>query len=279
MRPLDHLVMPTADLGVSRDRLVGLGFSVAPQGNHPFGTINACVYFADGTFIEPLAIGSADSVDAAIADRNSFVRHDRQFRLALGEEGISGLVLGTDDAIDDDAEFHRRSISGGQIVEFSRSAVDAYGRMDTASFRLAFAGTPSAHPLHFFTCERRNAPKIDMQQLQQHENGAAGISSVRIVAVQAEEIAHFLAEIARSRVTSRSGHYDVPLANSALTVRPAKTAVNARIEAVHFRVTDLTRLKDMLSSRGIGYQANSEGAALVPAAPGQGADFIFEELS
>ena len=56
-RRIDHCVLPVADLAGARDRLTRLGFTVAPEGRHPFGTHNACVYFADDTFLEPLAVG------------------------------------------------------------------------------------------------------------------------------------------------------------------------------------------------------------------------------
>ena len=55
--PLDHLVLPTASLDVARARLTSLGFVVAPTGIHPFGTENCCVFLADGTYLEPLAVG------------------------------------------------------------------------------------------------------------------------------------------------------------------------------------------------------------------------------
>ncbi|RUT98898.1 VOC family protein, partial [Mesorhizobium sp. USDA-HM6] len=49
--PLDHLVLPTRSLEIARQRLSSLGFVVAPTGLHPFGTENACVFFADGTYL------------------------------------------------------------------------------------------------------------------------------------------------------------------------------------------------------------------------------------
>jgi hypothetical protein len=56
--PLDHLVLPTGSLDAVRSRLSSLGFIVAPTGIHPFGTENACVFLADGTYLEPLAVGN-----------------------------------------------------------------------------------------------------------------------------------------------------------------------------------------------------------------------------
>ena len=66
-RALDHLVLPVPSLELARAHLDALGFTIAPQGTHPFGTINACVFFADGTFLEPLAVG--DPVTVAPAQR------------------------------------------------------------------------------------------------------------------------------------------------------------------------------------------------------------------
>src|SRR5690606_25434611 len=97
-RSIDHLVLPTADLEIARARLRALGFTVAPEGLHPFGTKNACVYFADDTFIEPLAIADDALADEAMAAGNVFVARDRAFRAARGEEGFSAVVLATEDA-------------------------------------------------------------------------------------------------------------------------------------------------------------------------------------
>jgi hypothetical protein len=278
MRALDHLVMPTADLAIARGRLSSLGFTVAPQGNHPFGTINACIYFADGTFIEPLAIGDRAVVDKAIADGNNFVQSDRRFRAAGGDEGLSGLVFATMDAEADDREFREAGISGGPMVEFSRPSMDARGRSDIASFLLAFAGTPAAPDLHFFACERRKAPKIDRGELERHENGAKAIASVVMTSPRAKEMAEFLAKAARSKVNAEVGKLSVPLAGCNIQVREHREASSARFHALVFHLEDISAAETIFTERGIVYEAHSDGAIRVPAAPGQGVDFIFEEL-
>src|SRR5690606_34239862 len=165
-RRLDHLVLPVAGLDAARTRLERLGFTVAPQGTHPFGTINACVYFADGTFIEPLAVGDAEIVKAALAAGNSFVLGDARFRAAVGEEGLSGLVLATGAADADHVAFVEKGISGGPMVEFSRPSLDKDGKADIASFRLAFAAPSGGADAFFFNCERRKVPAIDRSALE-----------------------------------------------------------------------------------------------------------------
>ena len=63
-RPLDHLVIPVTDLKAARSRLTRLGFTVAAEARHPFGTENACVFLADKTYLEPLAVGDPDATGA-----------------------------------------------------------------------------------------------------------------------------------------------------------------------------------------------------------------------
>ena len=48
-RSLDHLVLPVVDIRTARKRLTELGFTVAADARHPFGTENACVFFQDET--------------------------------------------------------------------------------------------------------------------------------------------------------------------------------------------------------------------------------------
>src|SRR4051812_14633197 len=136
--PLDHLVLPTASLAVARARLTSLGFIVAPTGIHPFGTENCCVFFADDTYLEPLAVGDEHAAASAIAGGNVFVARDRLYRAKLGDEGFSAVVLGTGNAGADHARFAEAGLSAGDMLSFSRAFTDASGKSDMASFKLAF---------------------------------------------------------------------------------------------------------------------------------------------
>ena len=84
-RFLDHVVLPVPDLDIARDRLANLGFQVAPDARHSFGSENACVFFENGTFIEPLAIGQRETVEAHIKKGNNFLRRDAAYRFRRGE--------------------------------------------------------------------------------------------------------------------------------------------------------------------------------------------------
>ncbi|MCO5157438.1 MAG: VOC family protein [Aquamicrobium sp.] len=275
-RGLDHLVLPVAGLDASRARLERLGFTVAPQGTHPFGTINACVYFADGTFIEPLTVGDAAIADAAVAAGNSFVAGDRRFRETRGEEGLSGLVFTTGDAEADHAEFSRLGMSGGPMVEFSRPSMDPDGKADIASFLLAFAAPEGGADAFFFACERRKVPAIDRSALERHANGATRIAAVAAEAADPARFAAFLAAAGRADATQKGGTTEVALANTVLRVAASDDAVRPRLGAIAFGVRSLDGTRALFNANGIGYDER-EKRLHVPPASGQGVEFVFEE--
>ncbi|CAI2934583.1 VOC family protein [Aminobacter niigataensis] len=275
-RPLDHVVLPTADLAIARQRLTALGFTVSPVGIHPFGTVNCCVYLGDGTFLEPLAIGDSAAAGEAVAAGNVFVGRDSAFRNAHGDEGFSAVVFGTNDADADHSEFVAAGVSAGPRLDFSRPFVDASGKSDVASFRLAFAAEPGSQgDAFFFTCERVNAPDVDRSALQAHANGARRVLAVEASVAEQAVAAELLATVARSSVDAVS---DIPLANARLAVRAMAGSSGLRLDAMVFAVDDLAVARALLARNGIAHDLSGQ-RLVIPPAPGQGAAFIFEEKS
>lgn len=287
--PLDHLVLPVGSLDEARARLEALGFIVAPTGIHPFGTVNCCVFLADGTYLEPLAVGNAGEASQAIASGNVFVGRDRLYRDSRGDNGFSAVVLGTTDAQSDHARYVEAGLSAGQILNFSRAFTDANGNSDTASFRLAFAG--DGNPDAFlFACERVNAPNVDRTALQSHGNGALG--TVEIIAVSdapagQERLIH-TATGAEPEGERRPG-IGFNLANTRLSVLDpaafqagfglsAGAPSNLRFAAVVFSVRSAADVAKLLAAGAIEHDIRRSDV-VVPPAPGQGAAFIFREMS
>ena len=283
--PLDHLVLPTHDLKTAQARLGALGFTVAPQGTHPFDTVNCCVYFRDGTFIEPLAIGDAGAAAKAAAGGNVFVGRDRAFRARNGDEGFSAVVFGSDDADADHTRYVASGISAGQRLDFSRPFIDASGKQDTASFRLAFAATPDMADAFVFTCQRADAPKVGRAALQAHANGVTAIREVAGVADDPAGKLRFLAQAADAPAATLSGN-GLALPNAAVSLytpaffeRRFGIAVQPsplRFAAIVFAAPGLRDAASRLAGAGIDHHFS--GASLVvPPAAGQGAAFVFEE--
>ncbi|UCI24106.1 VOC family protein [Mesorhizobium sp. B2-8-5] len=285
--PLDHLVLPTGSLDAARSRLASLGFVVAPTGIHPFGTQNACVFFADGTYLEPLAVGNEQAAGQAIAAGNVFISRDRLYRERLGEEGFSAVVLGAGNADADHARFVEAGLSAGDMLSFSRVFTDANGKSDTASFKLAFAAAKEAPDAFLFACERVNAPKIDRTALQAHANGVTGI--VEVVAVSDAPSAQIgLISIAVGASADDLGAGDaVRLPNAILSVVTPETytrrfglaaepSSHFRFEAIVFSIRDKASVAHVLAAGAVDHNMSGNDV-VVPPAPGQGAAFIFRE--
>lgn len=288
IHPLDHIVLPTADLGTAEIRLAALGFTVAPRGVHPFGTENACVYLADGTFLEPLAVGDAEVAAQAIMAGNVFVARDHTYREDHGPEGFSAVVFNTEDADTDHRAYVEAGISAGEKLDFSRPFTDRSGKSDTVSFRLAFASGRDTPDAFVFACQRINAPQVDRAALQTHVNGAAAIRGIVAVSNDPAGQHGLLAKAAGGSLVSSlpTGRLALPNADMMMMrseefetefgiVASGRTAL--RFVAVIFSVVDRGATERLLVSTGVTHHLR-DGRLVVPPAPGQGAAFIFEDL-
>ncbi len=285
---IDHCVLPTADLATARARLAALGFTVAPEGRHPFGTENACVYFADGTFLEPLAVGDEMAVlEAAHSRTNVFVSRDRAYRLAAGEEGFSALVFATRDAAADHAAYEQQGFSAGPMLDFKREAADPSGKHDVAAFRLAFAAEKAAPEAFFFACQRVREPKIDRSHLQLHANGAYAICGVVASAPQPHDFAALLLAAAGASYASAGDYgFDMPVENATVTIcrddaverrfgfKP-RSGAGLKLQAIRIAVADIALVESLLAENAVRFRHHN-GHIVVAAARGQGATIIFE---
>lgn len=282
MRPVDHCVLPTGDLTVARKRLTALGFTVAPDARHPFGTGNCCVYFADGTYLEPLAVEASAKVEASVKRGNVFTARDRSFRYRIGDEGFSGLVFGTEDARRDHREFTRAGVSAGRMLNFSRPFVDVSGNTGTASFKLAFAADPRAPDAFFFTCQRVNTPAVDRAALQAHANGVQRIKGIVLETPDPSRFVDFLALVTGAAPVERAGEVAFAAANAEILLRKVADTVRPRpglsLSEIVLGCLSLSRAEAVLNAGGVGY-SRGDGRLTVPATTGQGAALVLEEIS
>jgi len=286
-RALDHVVLPTRDLKVARSRLEQLGFTVAPKAKHPFGTQNACVYFADGTYLEPLAVYDQDKEVAAFHAGNVFAKRDWAYRYRRGEEGFSGIAFNTDDADADDARMRANGVSAGDLLEFSRDFVTADGAKDKASFRLAFASDPRAPDFLLFTCQRLNAPTVDRSALQTHLNGVTRIKTVIVAGPAATDFCYLfnicvgttINDVYNDGLSLNIANGTIEfLTNRGFADRFGHSGTDDRglqARAIVFGVPSLKSLKPFLQSRGVQSETFKKRLIVDPA-PGQGTLFVFE---
>ena len=289
-RSVDHLVLPTADLNIARNRLTTLGFTVAPDAQHPFGTENACVFFADGTYLEPLAVAQREACEEAVLAGNVFVRHDHSFRFRRGEEGILALVMATDDAAGDRQFFLEAGISAGANLEFSRLFETPGGEQASASFELAFAADLRAPDVLFFTCQRINPPAVDKTALESHANGAVGIRQVVFSEQNPSDFQYLLQEVVSQReVAANSFGIELHAANAEIAamnavgmegmfgVKGGTHARGLRLRGIVFATQSLESVQSLLDDAGIAFDEIAD-RLVVPEAPGQGGFFAFEQV-
>lgn len=288
-RSVDHVVLPTADLGVARDRLTNLGFTVAPDARHPFGTENACVFFADGTYLEPLAIAQREACEEAVRDGNVFVKRDQAYRFRRGEEGFSALVMATGNARQDQQYFLENGISAGENLEFSRMFETPGGERAMASFELAFSADQRAPDLFFFTCQRKNPPNVDRSSLETHANGVTGIRQIVMSEQNPGDFQYLLQQVVRQReVNAHSFGVELHAANADIIalngsgvtkffgMKGETHARGLRLRGLLFAIEDLKEYEERLKQVEIGHTLIG-GRLIIAEAPGQGAFFAFEQ--
>lgn len=288
VRPLDHLVIPVTDLKVARSRLVRLGFTVAADARHPFGTENACVFFADKTYLEPLAVGDGAAAATAVRTGNQFVARDAAFRFRNGAEGLSAIVMGTPDADADHTAFRTAGLSAGDQLSFSRVMKFPDGTEIEPSFKLSFAADLRAPDFFAFTCERVNMPPADRSALERHENGVTGIAKVVLSEAKPAAFAAYLQAVTggdsdagtNGRLGFATGNVAIDIVDPATLQAefgvPRSPERGLRGEAVVFRVADLAATEKLLAANDVKHM-RSGGMVLVPREPGQGTLFAFSE--
>ena len=290
VRHLDHLVLPVSSTVRARQRYEALGFTVAPEGEHPFGTTNCCVFLGNDTFLEPLAIAKREVVEAAIAQRNTFLRNDAAYRFRRDIDGFSHVVFKTRDAQSDHDAFERAAMDDGPMVRFERTFDLGGGEGGTVEFALAFAGDRRAPDAAFFTCEVVRAPDVDRSTLLAHANGATALTEVILSEPNPSDFQYLLQGLTRQReMDNHSFGISFALPNATLSVlTPAGTRAFCGFDAPQARgllhqtfviaVSSLQSLRERLGAACI--QSTDVGQRLlVPWAPGQGANILFEEAA
>lgn len=288
---LDHLVLPTVNIAMARERLGRLGFTVAPDARHPFGTENACVFFADKTYLEPLGVASQEQCERSIEEGNVFVARDQAYRFRLGEDGFSGLVFGTDDAVTDDERFKANAISAGRMLDFSRPMKMPDGTETTAGFRLAFAADLRAPDFLAFCCQRINPLPADRGVLERHENGVTGIARVAISTTRPAAFRAFFEEIVcKPKIAEHSFGLTIKAANADIDLltpegmeafydlRVGTEDPGIRARAILFKTRDLSVTSSHFAANGVTY-TRKNNRILARLAPGAGALFAFEEIA
>jgi hypothetical protein len=211
MRPIDHLVLPVTTLTLARARLTALGFVVVPDGQHPFGSGNCCVFFQNRTYLEPITILDRAAADMAAATGNTFVKRLKRFAERRRGEGFAMTALKSEDAVADQAAFAEAGLAAEEVLSFKRIATMPDGSKHEIGFELAFADQPAAPDAAFFACQHLSPEGLFRPEYIDHPNGALGIASVVAVAENPADF-HILLTVATGQRELRSTSFGVEAA-------------------------------------------------------------------
>jgi catechol 2,3-dioxygenase-like lactoylglutathione lyase family enzyme len=284
-RGLDHIVHAVRDLDAAADLYRKLGFTVGARNRHPWGTHNYIIQLS-GFFIELLTLAEPDKLGS---DGFSilFAAFTRDF-VAL-HDGLALLILESEDARADAAEFRASGISASEVMHFEREGRRPDGSSVKVGFSLAFAQDPFAPDIHFATCQQHYPENFWNPAFQQHTNGVERVAGVVLVADEPAEHRDFmLAFTGGHSARGDSDGFRIELPRGTISVMtPAAftrrfglsapaTARGPRLAALRFGVSDTDSVKSSLEQAGIAITAGRGGVITTDSAAILGATLVFE---
>ncbi len=201
-RGIDHLVLSVADLEAARLRYRSFGFTTTPRAEHPFGTANSLVQLG-GNFLELVCIDAPHKIPPMTPGHFSFAAFIERY--AERRQGMSMLVLQSDDARRDRDEFAEKGLQTYAPFDFSRQATLPDGSQVTVSFSLAFVTDERMPEAAFFVCQQHAPEYFWKPEYQRHANGATDVVEVVMVADDPDSFGDFFARLEGERSVSAQG--------------------------------------------------------------------------
>src|SRR5712691_7132407 len=177
-RGLDHIVHAVRDLDATAELYRRLGFTVGARNRHAWGTHNHLVQLP-GFFIELLTVAEPEKLgtDGLSALFGTFNRI-----FLKNHEGLSFLILESEDAATDAARFRSAGIGVSDAMRFERDGKRPDGSAVKVGFSLAFARDAKAPAIGFAVCQQHFPENFWNPAFQQHPNTANGVAGVVLVA-------------------------------------------------------------------------------------------------
>lgn len=285
---IDHLVLPVQDLTQMRQRYDALGFHVSADARHPFGTKNACVFLADGTYLEPLAVDDRMLVEREAVGGNAFLRRDQAYRFRVGEEGLSAVAMQSSDMRADFEDYAADGFAYGKPLEFRRIAKQGDDEIELIA-RLGFAVDERAPDASFFACERHGMEALWSPDHTRQPNGVTGLSAVLISEQNPTDFQYVLQSVTGLRDFASSSNglsfhmagadiicFTPQALEQVFAVSCDRAERGLRFEAVVFTCADIDHLASQLEAQGV-HHIRHLGRVVVPPGAGQGVSFIFEK--
>jgi len=281
---LDHLVHAVRDLDAAAELYRRLGFTVGARNRHAWGTHNHLVQ-TPGFFVELLTVAEpeklgSDGFSALFGTFNRLFLKDR--------EGLSLLILESDDAAADAGRYRSAGIGASDAMHFEREGKRPDGSSVKVGFSLGFARDAKAPAIGFAVCQQHFPENFWNPAFQQHANTVSGIVAAVVVAQNPRDHEPFLSAFTGVRADSASANgISASTSRGEISVmhpaafrgrfgtEPPDVSRGARLAAAQFRVRDRAALRAALERGGIA-AFSSMGATIVGPQIALGATLVFD---
>lgn len=160
---IDHIVIAAQSLERAIETYRDLGFTVVEGGRHPYGSYNALIGFADGTYIELLSFYEESPAHPWWA-----LLHERG-------GGLIDFCMATDDIRSDLAALRAQGVDCGELTEGGRARPDGY---EVKWINNKVGGAWQG--LIPFIIEDVTPRDERLPQEREHANGVTGIHCLRL---------------------------------------------------------------------------------------------------
>jgi len=283
-RGLDHVVHAVGDLEGAAALYRRLGFTVGARNRHSWGTHNQVVQLP-GFFIELLTVAEPENLGTD-GFSNLFGRFNQSF---IGnQDGLSLLLLATDDAATDAEALRSSGIAASEVLKFEREGKRPDGATVKVAFSLAFARDAGAPGVGFAVCQHHFPENFWNPRFQQHPNTASGIAGVVLVAENPTDHHIFLSAFTGVRdlhatssgVNVATPQGDIKVMDPAafrghFGTEPPDISQGARLAALQFHVRDRGALRAALNGGGIAFSVRMDSTIVAPQTA-MGATLVFE---
>jgi hypothetical protein len=283
-RGLDHVVHAVGDLDGAAGLYRRLGFTVGARNRHSWGTHNHVVQLP-GFFIELLTVAEPEKLGSD-GFSNLFGRFNQSF--LSSQEGLSLLLLESDDAAADAAAFESAGIGASEVLKFEREGKRPDGAAVKLAFSLVFARDARAPAIGFAVCQQHFPENFWNPAFQQHPNTVSGVAGAVLVAENPTDHHIFLSAFTGVRdlhATSNGVSAATPRGKvkvmdpaayrSHFRTEPPDISQGARLAALQFHVRDRGTLRAALSGGGIAFSVRIDSTIVAPQS-GMGATLVFE---
>ena len=216
-RGIDHIGIASRDLDALALKYQALGFTLTPRAYHQdhMGTSNRLVQFAGRNFIELLEVDRPQTMQLSRPGFMGFGHFNHEF--LKRREGLSLIVLKTDDTAADLAAWKARGLDVYEQFNFEREAILPDASVQTVRFELGFVTHPEIDVL-FYVCDNKAEEHFWKPEFQVHANGAEELEAIVLASTEPAKHAEILSALFDGDVAEIDGGVSVSFAEHRIDV-------------------------------------------------------------